>query len=62
MSGAFTRALESGFVFLDGSMGAVLQSISFGGGPRWKIPEELNLTHPDSSARFTPNISTREPR
>ena len=27
MSGAFTRALESGFVFLDGSMGAVLQSI-----------------------------------
>jgi 5-methyltetrahydrofolate--homocysteine methyltransferase len=47
MSGAFTRALESGFVFLDGSMGAVLQSISFGGGPQWKIPEELNLTHPD---------------
>jgi len=34
MSGAFTRALESGFVFLDGSMGAVLQSIFFGGGPQ----------------------------
>lgn len=47
MSNAFKQALDSGYVFLDGSMGAVLQSISFGGGPGWKVPEELNLTHPD---------------
>ncbi len=48
----FREALASGFVFLDGSMGTVLQSFrSAGDGPAWKVPEELNLTNPDLICR-----------
>ncbi len=48
----FREALASGFVFLDGSMGTVLQSFrSAGDGPTWKVPEELNLTNPDLICR-----------
>ncbi|HHU36072.1 MAG TPA: dihydropteroate synthase [Treponema sp.] len=47
MSVAFKKALASGYIFLDGSMGTILQSVSFGREAGWKVPEELNLTHPD---------------
>ncbi len=48
----FREALASGFIFLDGSMGTVLQSFrSAGDGPTWKFPEELNLTNPDLICR-----------
>jgi len=43
---AFRAALGSGFVFLDGSMGALLQSRRAEAGDDWKTPEELNLTKP----------------
>jgi len=45
----FLSALSSGFVFLDGSMGALLQSYRAERGhviPDWKTPEELNITDP----------------
>jgi len=45
---SFRDALRDGFVFLDGSMGTVLQSYQArSGGPGWKVPEELNVTNPD---------------
>ena len=44
---AFRAALKSGFVFLDGSMGALLQSRRAEAGDDWKAPEELNLTKPN---------------
>lgn len=44
---AFRAALKSGFVFLDGSMGALLQSRRAEAGDDWKTPEELNLTKPN---------------
>ena len=44
---AFRAALKSGFVFLDGSMGALLQSRRAEAGDDWKTPEALNLTKPD---------------
>lgn len=47
MGGSFKHALNAGYLFLDGSMGTILQSISFGENAGWKVPEELNLTHPD---------------
>ncbi len=44
---AFREALRNGFVFLDGSMGALLQSSRDEVGIDWKTPEELNLSRPD---------------
>ncbi|MBN1616317.1 MAG: homocysteine S-methyltransferase family protein [Spirochaetales bacterium] len=44
---SFRDALESGFIFMDGSMGTVLQTYRASGGTNWKIPEELNLTNPE---------------
>jgi 5-methyltetrahydrofolate--homocysteine methyltransferase len=44
---AFRAALKSGFIFLDGSMGALLQSRRAESGDDWKTPEALNLTKPD---------------
>jgi 5-methyltetrahydrofolate--homocysteine methyltransferase len=44
---AFRAALNSGFIFLDGSMGALLQSRRAESGDDWKTPEALNLTKPD---------------
>ena len=46
---SFRSALETGFVFFDGSMGTILQShrAEHVNGPDWKLPEELNLTNPE---------------
>ena len=44
---AFREALRNGFVFLDGSMGALLQSSRDEVGIDWKTPEELNLSKPE---------------
>jgi 5-methyltetrahydrofolate--homocysteine methyltransferase len=44
---AFREALKKGFVYLDGSMGALLQSSRDEVGIDWKTPEELNLSKPD---------------
>ncbi len=42
----FRDALRSGFVFLDGSMGTLLQSYRDEAGNAWKTPEELNFSNP----------------
>lgn len=50
---SFRTALDTGFVFFDGSMGTLLQSFQHeaesrgDSAPKWKLPEELNLTNPD---------------
>jgi len=46
---SFREALKSGYIFLDGSMGTLLQSFQTANnsGPSWKVPEELNITNPD---------------
>ena len=46
---SFRDALKDGFIFLDGSMGTLLQSFQATekSGPTWKLPEELNITNPD---------------
>lgn len=46
---SFLTALARGLVFFDGSMGALLQShqAENDSGPKWKLPDELNLTNPD---------------
>ena len=45
----FRDALKAGYIFLDGSMGTLLQSFQAkeNSGPSWKVPEELNITNPD---------------
>ncbi len=45
----FREALKEGFVFFDGSMGALLQGMQAEGRcpEGWKLPEELNLSNPD---------------
>jgi 5-methyltetrahydrofolate--homocysteine methyltransferase len=49
---SFRTALENGLVFMDGSMGTLLQSYQAeserngNGAQKWKVPEELNLTNP----------------
>ena len=44
----FRDALKSGFIFLDGSMGTLLQSYRADNAAfDWKTPEELNITNPD---------------
>ncbi|HOT61700.1 MAG TPA: homocysteine S-methyltransferase family protein [Treponemataceae bacterium] len=49
----FRDALKDGFVFFDGSMGALLDSYRDGSrgpgyeGLSWSVPEELNLSRPD---------------
>mgnify|MGYP001809736462 CR=1 FL=1 len=44
----FRDALKSGFVFLDGSMGTLLQSYRADNAAfDWKTPEELNITNPE---------------
>jgi len=43
---AFREALARGFIFLDGSMGALLQSM--GTKTPWKVPEELNFSEPET--------------
>jgi methionine synthase I (cobalamin-dependent) len=47
MSGAsdFREALANGFVFFDGSMGALLQNTPTK--TAWKLPEELNVSEPE---------------
>jgi 5-methyltetrahydrofolate--homocysteine methyltransferase len=47
MNGAdgFREALANGFVFFDGSMGALLQNTPTK--TAWKLPEELNVTEPE---------------
>lgn len=42
----FRDALRTGFVFLDGSMGTLLQSYRDEAGTAWRTPEELNLSNP----------------
>ena len=44
MSGAsdFREALANGFIFFDGSMGALLQNTPTK--TAWKLPEELNVS------------------
>lgn len=50
---SFRDALRDGFVFFDGSMGALLDSYRDGSrgpgyeGLSWSVPEELNLSRPD---------------
>ncbi len=53
---SFRTALANDFIYLDGSMGVLLQSFQAdneaSGGPKWKLPEELNLTNPDLICRI----------
>ena len=50
----FLDALKDGYIFLDGSMGTLLQSFQAMDDSRapWKVPEELNITDPDLICRI----------